>query len=124
MDDLGTPGTFATVGAIQSTSLSINNEQVDVTTKTDGPWRNLIACGIQSMSISGAGVFTDDAKMSDVQTKALDGGIVNFRIISGNGDSFTGPFQISTFERSGDFNTEEKVSVSLESAAEIIYVAP
>lgn len=117
----GTPGAYTVVGGMRSTSLTINNEQVDVTTKGDMPWRQLINCGVRSMSISLSGVFEDDAILQECLAAALSGEIKNYRLTSGYGDQFEGPYQIASMERTGEYNGAEEYSITLESAAEITY---
>lgn len=119
--DGGDPEDFTTIAYMTSTSMTLNNEQVDVTTKTDMPWRALAACGVQSMSVSLSGVFTDDATHVQAQQDAFDDVIKNYTLISGAGDSFSGAFQIASIERSGEHNNAEQFSMSLESAGTITY---
>jgi TP901-1 family phage major tail protein len=123
--ETATPGQYATIGFLRSTSMSINNETVDVTTKDDMPWRQLLAeCGVRSMSLSGAGVFSDNATVNSVITDVMAGTIGNYQIISGHGDKFTGLFQPVSFERSGEYNDSEQYSITLESGGEITFTAP
>ena len=121
--ETATPDTYATVGALQSTGLTINNESVDVSNKSDGRQRQMINAGINSMSISGAGILTDDSVAELVEGLARSGVTENFRIISARADSYTGPFQVTSFERTGEHNGAEQFSISLESAVDITYAA-
>ena len=58
----GSPETFTTIAGLRSTSLTVNNESVDVTNKDSSNNRTLLAeAGVQSISVSGSGVFTDGA---------------------------------------------------------------
>lgn len=117
---------FGTIGGMRSNSMTINNEQVDVTDKGDVPWRQLLGCGIKSMSMSGSGVFNDDFDLTQVMAFAVGTmaqSIQTFRLVSGRGDSFAGEYQIATLERSGEYNQSEMYSLSLESAGAITYTA-
>ena len=67
-------GTPATIGGLRSTSMSINGEMVDITTKDTAVFvsggsdigRTLLAgAGIRSMSVSASGVFTDSLRQKD-----------------------------------------------------------
>lgn len=122
-EDLVTPLTYNTVAALRSTGMSINNEQVDVTEKGSMPWRQLIECGVRTISLTGAGIFTDDATHDELVADAMTDGqtIRNFQIVSGRGDKFAGPFQIASLERTGEYNGAEEYSISLESAGAIVY---
>lgn len=123
----GPPETFTTIGGMRSTGMSINNETVDVTDKGSAPWRELLAgAGLKSMSITLAGVFKNDAELKALQTRILasDGtDILNFKIQSDSGDTFTGAFQITSLERNGEHVGEEQYSISLESSGAIVFVA-
>lgn len=122
MEDQSVPNEFNTIGTIRDTTLSISNEQVDVTDKGSAPNRQLLGkCGINSMSISGAGLFSDDEVIDDLQAASRTGDVKKFKIISEAGDSYQGSFQIATFERNGTYNNAEEFSTSLESATEIGY---
>ena len=117
------PSTFTTIGGFRSNGVTINNEQVDVTDKGTMPWRQLIECGIRTMSLAGSGVFTDDEVMKRMVAHSVTDGetIQNFKIISGAGDTFEGLFQIASLERTGEHNGAEEFSLTLESAGIIAY---
>ena len=125
IEDPGTPGTFLTIASLRSTGMSINNEQVDVTDKGSMPWRELAECGVRTMSLTGAGVFTDDETHDlMMQNSVTDGETIKLmKLVSGRGDFFTGLFQIATMDRSGEFNGAEEYSMSFESAAVVTYQA-
>ena len=56
-----TGSTYVTVGGLRSTSISLNDEAVDITTKDSAGVRNLLARGgVHYISMSGRWVFTDD----------------------------------------------------------------
>ena len=60
--DGASPEAFTTIGGLRSTSISLNDEAVDVTTMDSSNARTLLANGgIQTITISGSGVFTDAA---------------------------------------------------------------
>lgn len=112
---------FKTIGGMRSNSMSINNEQVDVTDKGDTPWRQLLQCGIRSMEMSGSGIFSDNDVITKMVQDAIDGAIVQLKLISGRGDSFQGDFLVATCERNGEYNGAEQFSLSFPSAGTIAY---
>ena len=118
----GPPETFTQVGGVIATSMSINGEQVDVTTKDDSFWRQLLAaCGSRSASISISGRYTDEVKLEEMQTMALEGTHKNFQLVSDRGDAFEALFEVATFDRSGDDKDAENFSVTLESASDVTH---
>jgi len=117
--------TYNTIGAMRTTSMSLNKENVDVTTKDDAPWRALLdGCGIKSMSVSGGGVFSDDEFVEDlIQAFMSSTTIKTFKLVSGAGDEFDGDFEITTISRAGEYNAEETFDFTLESSGTITYTA-
>lgn len=117
-------GTFNTIGGLRDASISINQEPVDITDKSNAPWRELLEdAGGKTITISGSGQFTDDSNFQIVWSSFNAGTHLNYRIISGAGDRFDGAFMVSSFERSGSYNDAEAFSASFESAGSITYTA-
>ncbi len=122
--DGGGPETFTTVGGMRATSFQINTTTVDVTNKGSGGMRELLAGGgIQSMSLSANGTFSDSAAEETVRSQAAANSINNYQIVSGNGDEWEGAFQITSYQRSGNFDGDEQFSISLESSGAITFTA-
>lgn len=120
--DGGDPETFTTIGGMRTTSLSINNEIVDVTNKTSAGWRELLGgAGVRSVTLSGAGVFTDSAAEMSVQAKMLAGSVDNYEITFESGDKFAGAFQATRLEYAGDHNGERTYSLRLESSGAVSF---
>ena len=62
-------GTLTTVGGLRSTSITMSDESVDITNKDSLGTRTLLAGGgVNSVAISGSGVFTDVASEVAVRT--------------------------------------------------------
>ena len=93
----GSPETFTTIAGLRSTSLTINNESVDVTNKDSSGKRTMLAAaGVQSISVSGSGVFTDAASETTVKTNALADTQDNYQFLVPDFGTFTGAFQITS----------------------------
>ena len=121
---LGSGGTKTLICGFRSNSLSINNESVDVTDKCAAPYRTLLSgAGIRTMSISGEGFADTSASAKTLQQNAIDDTIAQYTLQNGVGETFVGFFQVTSFERAGDYNTEQTFSVSLESSGQITYTA-
>jgi len=122
--DGATSEAFTTVAAFRSNTISLGNETVDITNKGSSGWRELLAnAGTKSASLSGSGVFTDDATQVGEQTKFLAGTINNYELYFENGDKLAGAFQIASLEYAGDYNNEQTFSVTYESSGAITYTA-
>lgn len=120
--DGGAPEAFETVGGMRTTALTINNEIVDITNKDSGGWREILGgAGVRRISISGSGVFTDSNAERTMRQNALDGTISNFEIVFENTDQFSGPFQVTSLDYSGDHNGERSYSLTLDSAGAVAF---
>ena len=114
-------GTPATVGGLRSTSMTINGEAVDITTKDSNAFissgndkaRDLLqGGGVRSMSISASGVFTDSSTENILRGFAFDGAIQNYDLVFSDGSKISGAFLITSYERAGEFNGEETYSLT------------
>ena len=111
------PASYTTVGGLRTKSLTVNNETVDITTSDEAPWRTLgNDMGLRSMSITGGGVFKDDAAFNSVENLALNGNPEDFKVLFDNNDYFIGQFVVTSLEYAGDHNNEQSYSITLESA--------
>jgi len=117
-------GTPTTIGGLRSTSMTINGEMVDITTKDSAAFisggadkaRDLLeGGGVRSMSISASGVFTDSSAENTVRGFAFDGQIKTYQLAFGDGSTLDGYFLITSFEKAGEYNGEETYSITLES---------
>ncbi|MAO21648.1 MAG: phage major tail protein, TP901-1 family [Phycisphaerae bacterium] len=129
-------GTKTTIGGLRSTSITLNDESVDVTNKDSLGSRTLLAgAGVNSLSISGSGVFTDSAAEVAVRTafqaqqNTSDGSsgqtaaFESFQFRIPNLGTYTGNFQITSLEYAGEYNGEATYSMSFESAGYITFAA-
>lgn len=113
---------FATVGGMRTTRFVLNNQLVDATHKESGAWRALLdGAGIRSITISGNGIFTDAASEETMRGLAFANSVNNYQLSFGNGDVLEGAFQITSYERAGEYDGEENYAVTLESAGEVVF---
>lgn len=120
----GSPETFTTVGGLRSTSISLNDEAVDVTTMDSSNQRELLANGgIQTVSISGSGVFTDSTTEGTMRTAFGAATFSNFQVIIPHFGTYEGAFMIASLEYSGEYNGEVTYSVTLESSGAVSFTA-
>ncbi len=107
------------IGGFRTNSVKINNTEIDVTDKDGTRWRRLIAGGIRSIEISGAGVFSDDPQVQRLIYKIIntDGGYKgNFRVVLPNGATLTGSFFLKSISMDGPHDKEMTYSIDLASA--------
>jgi TP901-1 family phage major tail protein len=112
----GTPDVFSTVGGLRTKSLTVNNEQVDITESDTAPWRQLLGdAGLRSVSMSGTGVFKDDSAFNRVEDLSFTGALEDYQLVFGNGDYIQGQFQVASLQWAGDHDKEQQYDVTLES---------
>jgi len=119
ISDGTSPATFTTVGGIQSRTITVNNEAVDITDSDTAPYRALCSgAGIKQVNIAGNGIFKDDAAINAIEDLAfdVDSNEQEFQVVFENLDIIQGVFHVSTFEYTGEFNGARQYNLSLENA--------
>ena len=113
-------GTMTTIGGLRSTSMTLNDEMIDITNKDSGSQRTLLPSGgILSMTISGSGVFTDTAAEQNLRANYGTSTFGTYNVIVPDLGTYAGTFQITSLEFSGEFNGEVTYSVTLESSGSV-----
>ena len=119
-----TSSTYVTIGGLRSTSITLNDEAVDVTNKDSSGNRTLLADGgVFSMSVSGSGVFTDSAAEETLRSTMNASTFKNFQVIIPDFGTYQGAFMVASLEYAGEHNGEVTYSVTLESSGAITYTA-
>lgn len=117
-------GTQTTVGGLRSSSITLNDEMVDITNKDSSNNRTLLPQGgIQSMSISGSGVFTDAASETQLRTNFGGATLSSMSFVIPDLGTYAGSFQITSLEYAGEFNGEATYSLTAESSGAITFTA-
>ena len=75
------------------------------------------------MSLTASGVFTDSALENDIRLRAQKGQIDTYKLVFGDGDNISGSFQITSYERAGEFNGEETYTMTLESSGQVTHTS-
>ncbi|SEN63371.1 phage major tail protein, TP901-1 family [Palleronia pelagia] len=123
--DMNGESQFETVAGLRATRMSFNAETVDVTTlDSTGGWREILGgAGVKSATISGAGVFKDDATDERARQVFFDSETPRFQIVIPDFGVVEGPFQITTIEYSGSYDGEATYEISLASAGSLLFTA-
>lgn len=123
--DLDGSGDFQTVAGLRATRISFNAESVDVTTiESEGGWRELLeGAGMRSATLSGSGVFRDDATDARARQVFFDGQMPEFQVVIPDFGIVEGAFQITALEYSGSFDGEATYELSLSSAGALDFAA-
>lgn len=122
IEDTDGGGTYSAIASIQSKTLSINREPVEVGTHGDDQWRVLLAgAGQRSADISFDGVMDDSADKTTLRQLCTDGTQRRFRLTDGASRTVTAYFQVATFEWSGNHVEHMAFSCSLQSSAAVTF---
>ena len=123
--DVNGTGLFETLAGLRATRVNFNAETVDVTNLSSaGGWRELLSgAGVKTASVSGSGVFRDEATDERARQIFFDGEVPSFQVIIPDFGIVQGPFQISSIEYAGSHNGEATYEMSMASAGELIFTA-
>jgi TP901-1 family phage major tail protein len=118
-------GSWLTVAGLRSKRLAFNAETVDVTdSESAGRWRELLGgAGIQRASLTGAGLFKDQASDALVRSAFFTGAILTWQLVIPAFGTVSGGFQITALEYAGDHNGEVRFELALESASSLTFGA-
>jgi TP901-1 family phage major tail protein len=118
-------GAFTTIAGLRTKHLRMNTETVDIThSESAGRWRELLAgAGVKRMSVSGSGVFKDEASDALLRTLFFNGTIVMYQLIVPDFGTFEGLFQVTSLELQGQHSGELNFDLALESAGALAFTA-
>lgn len=115
-------GTQTTIAGLRSSSITLNDEMVDITTKDSGGNRTLLPQGGNvSVTISGSGIFTDATVENTVRGYWASGTLKTYNFIVPDLGTYAGTFQITSLEYGGEFNGEVTYSITLESSGAVSF---
>ncbi|WP_264213732.1 phage major tail protein, TP901-1 family [Leisingera thetidis] len=123
--DMNGAGLFETIAGLRATRISFNAESVDVTSlESQGGWRELLSgAGVRSASISGSGIFRDEATDERARQLFFEGLMPEFQVIIPDFGIVQGPFQVTALEYAGSHNGEATYELSLASAGALSFTA-
>lgn len=123
--DLTGGGQFQTIAGLRATRISFNAETVDVTNlDSQGGWRELLGgAGVRSASVSGSGVFLDQATDDRARQIFFGGTVEAFQVIIPSFGIIDGPFQITVIDYAGTYNGEATYEITLASAGALTFTA-
>ncbi|WP_411352755.1 phage major tail protein, TP901-1 family [Leisingera aquaemixtae] len=123
--DMNGAGLFETIAGLRATRISFNAESVDVTSlESQGGWRELLAgAGVRSASISGSGIFRDEATDERARQLFFEGLTPEFQVIIPDFGIVQGAFQVTALEYAGSHNGEATYELSLASAGQLSFSA-
>lgn len=120
---LGSGGGFVTVAGLRTKRLAFNSETVDATdSESAGRWRELLAgAGVNRASVSGSGIFKDQASDGSIRQIFFGGEIRDWQLAIPDFGVVEGPFQVTALEYTGNHNGEVSFDLALESAGQLTF---
>lgn len=114
-------GTYVQVARMRSNGLTVNAEEIDITSMDDDQFKTLLSgAGIRSATLSMSGVLSDEAPIDVIRTALLDQILTRFRLTEINGQ-WLSYFKITSFEKTGEYNGAQLYSMSLSSSGPITF---
>lgn len=114
---------FVTLAGLQSKSIRINSDTVDISNSDSASkHRELLeGAGILKLSLSASGVFDDSAAQNTMVGYSFAQSIRTYQLIMPSLGTFQGLFQISSLDLKAPHDKEVSFDISLESAGLISY---
>lgn len=120
----GTGGSKQLLRGVRNTSLTMNNQIVDVSTKDTDGWRELLEDGsLKFFSIACDGIFKDDSTDELIRSRSFSNTIDAYTFEFPNGSYIEGNFQITGYTRTGGYEGAETFTATFESTGEPTYTA-
>lgn len=118
--DGGSPPSYATIGGMRTTQLSVNGEGVNITSKDSGGWRELLSgAGVRSVSVAASGIFTGSVAEGRIKGNALGGALDDYELSFESGERLRGRFLVTRLDYAGDHGGERTYAVALESSGTV-----
>lgn len=117
------PVTYVKIGGVRTRGLTINGEAVDITDSDSiDQWRELLAnAGVKTASLSVSGVFKDSAGEEMLRGFADAQTLNSFEFSYESGDKWSGLFQVTTLENTGEYNGPRLFSATLEQSGKLTF---
>lgn len=118
-------GVWKTVGCMRTQSISINNEEVDISSTCSlEEWRTLLeGAGIRTANMTGNGMFSSGEGQTYMVNAALTGSIEEMRMFVPGLGTFQGDYLPATVEVTGEYNGAVQFNGSFSSAGQIVFTA-
>lgn len=114
---IGTAAAGTLLGGLKSTTFTMNNSVIDVSTKDTLGWRELLEDGsLKFFSIACDGIFKNSATDATIRGYVFANSLNTFTFVFPNGDTIEGTFQITNYQRKGEVEGVETYSMTLESS--------
>jgi TP901-1 family phage major tail protein len=120
----GSPQSYTTLSGQRVTNWTINGQTVDITSKDDNGWQQVLdQGGVRSLEVDVQGIFKDAAEEEVVRQAAFANQIIWWMFTLPNGDSLEFQAKPENYQRGGEYDNAETYSFALRSHATPLYTA-
>jgi len=125
--DGGSPEVFTTVGAIQSSTLTINGNPIEVTTGDDVDlnneiWQTFIT-GPKNFTVAANGISKAFLPVQSIYSDFATGAIVNYEVVVPNVGTWTAAFIVGDMSFDGPYDGVTGFNLTLQMAGAPAFVA-
>lgn len=111
------PAGYVTIGGLRTKSLSFNGESIDITNDDSSGWMEILdAQGINSVEVSGSGVFTDEQGFHRVWEAWENKTLTYFKLTIPSFRTIEAKFKVTSISAAGEYNGEVTYDISLQSS--------
>lgn len=111
---------YVVIGGMNTNKISYSGEQIDITSKDSAGFKeSLEGAGNVSISITGNGVFLDDASFQRIHDHFIAQTHPESKIIVPDFVEYTGKFEIESLGLNGDSNTAITYEIGLKSSGPV-----
>lgn len=117
------PHDLVTVAGLRTRKIALNSETVDITdSESAGRWRELLGgAGMRRASVSGAGIFKDQASDEEVRAVFFSAATRTWQLVIPDFGTLEGPFQLVALDYAGNHDGEVTFDMALESAGALSF---
>lgn len=123
--NMGTTGSpvWTSIGGLQTKSLKINNQLVEITNDDSSNIEYLAGAGLTDYTVTGEGVSKDGAVDKALVQSAADRSEDEYQVIWPGVGAFEGTFVVETLDGSGTTKAETRMSFTLRATGTITFTA-
>lgn len=123
--DGGSPEVFTAIAGQRTGSIAGSSDPIDVSDKTSNGWRSYLA-GMKDATITCDGIakWPDTAGLNAVINAWLTDTTINMEmVINSAGSKFSGPYQVTQCQISGDYDGATEYSLQFSPTDAVTYTA-
>ena len=115
---------YVVEATVQSKSVAINNEPIDITNDDSDAWRTLLdRPSLRSIDLSVSGVYSNDGLIAESMAATSSITHLFMQVTFGTEFTLTGKFALTSVSSSGEYTDAVKFEASLQSSGEVVKAA-